>query len=95
MKLELDSGCTERTSWRVELPRSAIDAATRGLVAAGMREDASPPGLVCLVDARRTRVLIVTKTGRCQIRVDVDVPRASRRHEAERVFALLLRAAQA
>lgn len=94
MNFRSEPSCIDKRTYRVDLPS---DTPTQELVArlvdrGQMTRETSFPGSHTLRSTNRTEVVIVQRTGRVQIRVDIDVPRAERRLEAERALAALVRA---
>lgn len=92
MKLARDASCSERRTYRSDLPEwvspdEVIEALERdhGLVRTRM-----PPGVIGLRSEDGHVILVVPATRRVQIRVHPEVPLQARYLAAESVFATLV-----
>lgn len=71
-----------------------MDVLARRLLSLGLVEQPAPPGIATVATAERTLIIMVRRTKRVQLRVDIGVERSRRRHAAEAAFALLVAAVQ-
>ena len=92
MELKRESSCFRERLFRTDLPPAApLEALSEALRAEGWRDEARLDGLWRFVGAEGHEILIVTGTGRVQIRVHYEVPELERRWAAEAVFVSFAR----
>jgi hypothetical protein len=93
MKLERDHNCVRNMNWRSDVEPAQVDPLIVSLTKGGRyRKLNSMPFLVTLEGPDQTRVLLVPRTGRVQIRVSYEVAEEERRFKAEAVYADIVRA---
>ena len=80
VRLDADHACFRRLGWRLTLLDRALDPlrAAPALVAAGYADLSRAVPLLELRHPRGHRVVLVPRTGRVQIRLDVETPPADR-----------------
>lgn len=87
LALTREVSCIRSLAWRCDLPTdldwAALEAA---LAATGMERRPTFPGVVRLAAANGDEILLVTASGRAQIRVHYTIPEHERRFAAERLF---------
>ena len=91
--LTRDHGCIRALAWNAGVP---VDCDVGGLAdrlcLVGFSVARVVGGFVLLRDGEGNEVAIVARTQRVQIRVSYVVPEGERRREAEKVYAVVLRA---
>jgi hypothetical protein len=88
--------CIRSLAWRCDLPAEfPWERLARELEASGFQPRAAVRGLVRLVSDSGDEVVLVTGTGRVQLRVHYTVPEHERRFAAERLFQALVYAIRA
>lgn len=93
MKLERDHNCVRNMNWRSDVEPTQVDPLIASLLKGGRyRKVDSMPFLITLEGPDQTRILLVPRTGRVQIRVSYEVAEDQRRFKAEAVYTDLVRA---
>jgi hypothetical protein len=88
--------CIRSLAWRCDLPAEfPWERLSRELVAAGLQPRSAVRGLVRFANDGGDELVLVTGTGRVQLRVHYTVPEHERRFAAERLFQTLVYAIRA
>jgi len=90
VKLEVEAGCVDLLKWRCDLePGLDFEALTLDLRRHGLRARVFEPGLIVLDGEQGEQMVIVPRTGRVQIRVDLLTPKPERARVARRLLTVL------
>ena len=88
MHLTRDHTCQRNLNWRTDVAPEVVDGVVQELLATDRYHLAGTmPFLVTLESTDKSRVIVVPRTGRIQIRVNYEIPTESRRLAAEAIFA--------
>lgn len=91
LRVDLDHGCHADMTWRMTFD-SPVDVTilVERLVAMGLRDESRFPRVRELEERAGHRLVLVSSTGRIQLRLHYLTATGSRREEAQRIAALLV-----